>query len=188
MPFLNTNLSLSFSFPLPHIKVPDDALRLRVPVWIADLVFLDPQDPRTIVTGTGYKQIRVYDTRVKRRPILNVDFGEKAVRSMEVMGDGRSVLLSDTIGNLTVFDTRAAKTTGSYRGFSGTVTDMDVTQSSVASVSLDRHARIHQAHGSRRLVHKVYLKQRLSAILLDDTEGTCLGKLIHKSSWSKLGG
>ena len=62
-------------------NVPHDEVRLRVPVWIAGVAFFDADESTghsdIIVTGTGYRQIRMYDVRVQRQPVLSIDTGNE---------------------------------------------------------------------------------------------------------------
>ncbi len=66
---LNSNYLSSFEAK----NVPQDKLRLRVPVWITCLSFLGADNK--VVTGTAYKHMRVYDTKADRRPIMSIDIG-----------------------------------------------------------------------------------------------------------------
>ena len=65
--------------------MPNDILDLQVPIWVTDFGFLSSQGslPR-IVVGTGYHQVRLYDTKVQRRPVLNFDFGEMPIAALAV--------------------------------------------------------------------------------------------------------
>eukprot|EP00960_Hanusia_phi_P032543 749910-Hanusia_phi.AAC.3 len=52
-------------------NVPENKLRLRLPVWVTDLQYLSSEDENKIVICTAYGQIRLYDIRAQRRPVLN---------------------------------------------------------------------------------------------------------------------
>ena len=85
-------------------NVSNDKLRLRVPIWITAVGFIDDDSSSvsgaTIVSGTGYKQVRLYDTRVKRQPITSIDIGEYRVTSIMPSKDCEShaVYVADTSG------------------------------------------------------------------------------------------
>lgn len=59
-----------------------------------------------------------------------------------------------------------------YKGCTGAVTDIAVPStecpSFLASTSIDRFLRVHQLAGNRALQHRVYLKQRMTCLLIDN--------------------
>ncbi len=62
--------------PDAHIpQVAPDKLQLRVPVWIRDLQFYHAE-PHKLMVGTSYHQLRVYDTKAQRRPVLDLSLAE----------------------------------------------------------------------------------------------------------------
>lgn len=66
-------------------QVPSDFLDLPVPIWVTDLGFLPNQgSPSKIAVSTGYHQVRLYDTKNQRRPVLSVDFGESPISVLAV--------------------------------------------------------------------------------------------------------
>lgn len=56
---------------------------LRKPVWIKDLVFMST-DGQKLAVGTAYHQLRLYDMKAQRRPILQLDVGEHPIRSLVI--------------------------------------------------------------------------------------------------------
>jgi len=49
------------------------------------------------------------------------------------------------------------------------------TESSLlATVAMDRFLRIHEIDASRELVKKIFLKQRLTCVVVDESEGKIL--------------
>ena len=156
-------------------NVANDNLSLRVPIWITKLCFLNPTTDSistgsTILTGTGYKQVRLYDTRLnsKRKPVI----------SMEV-GDYRVTSLSVTCSNNPLDSEEGSKNIGN--GITAYVGDMHFvptapTDSSnnavinyntnvLANISLDRFLRIYNIK-KNKLVKHVYIKSRASRMLL----------------------
>jgi len=66
-------------------NVPNDFLDLQVPIWVTDLGFLPSQGAQArVAVGTGYHQVRLYDTKAQRRPVLSFDFGESPVSALAV--------------------------------------------------------------------------------------------------------
>ncbi|KAL1915762.1 uncharacterized protein VTP21DRAFT_6521 [Calcarisporiella thermophila] len=158
-------------------NVKNDFLDLRVPVWIVDLQFVS-SDGNKIAIATQYHQIRVYDIQVARRPILNVEIGEHPFLSLGVNKNYSELVCSDTATNVYSISLQDLKITGQYKGFSGaasqviTFTNSDNSKSYVATVGHDRFLRVHEFGGMRRLVRKVYLKQRMTCLLAKMEEET----------------
>ncbi|KAJ3158276.1 WD repeat-containing protein 74 [Geranomyces michiganensis] len=169
-------------------NVKNDFLNIRVPVWITDIRFLDSTKHRLIV-GTGHHQIRVYDTLVARRPIIDIKIGSHPVRALSVptpledqstdnisSGVTTTAIVSDTTGQLfdLVLDVAAktAKVAGKYAGLSGAITDIALPQntSTVVTAGLDRFVKVFELGGDRTLLNKTYLKGRLTSVLVDDPE------------------
>ncbi|RIA86705.1 WD40-repeat-containing domain protein [Glomus cerebriforme] len=146
-------------------NVSHDYLDLRVPVWITDLQFLNDQETT--------KLIRIYDTKVKRRPVSDFNIGDNPVVSLIVGRNSNEIFFTDTIGNVFSVDMRTGKILGQFKGFAGSVTSLAVaTESSLlATVAMDRFLRIHEIGASRKLINKVYLKQRLTYMVVDESEG-----------------
>ena len=78
-------------------NVPFDSLSLRVPIYITAIKFLGNSSDANgakLITGTGYKQLRVYDTKARRQPVVSFDIGgEDAYRVTSILpsDDGRTV-------------------------------------------------------------------------------------------------
>ncbi|CAG8781727.1 15413_t:CDS:2, partial [Acaulospora morrowiae] len=126
-------------------NVRNDFLDLRVPVWITDLQFISDSDTTKLVIGSKYHQIRIYDTKVKRRPVLDFSIGDHPVVSL-IVGDPNQIIFSDTVGNVSSVDVRTGKTIGQFKGFSGTITNMAVNTAppSLVTVGMDRFLRVHE--------------------------------------------
>ncbi|KAI9498615.1 WD40-repeat-containing domain protein [Zychaea mexicana] len=171
-------------------NVKNDFLDLRVKVWIHDLQFLNEEGTR-IVTATHYHQIRVYDTRKQRRPISDWEIGKTPLLTLHIGSDLDHVIYTDTMSNVATVDLRKGTVGAHYKGFTGAVSDLLVVPQPsllaaveedsknkdkkqqkpvLASVSLDRFLRVHEMSTQfRRVDHKVYLKQRMTCILVDET-------------------
>ncbi|CAG8446330.1 5657_t:CDS:2 [Ambispora gerdemannii] len=153
-------------------NLPNDFLDMRIPVWITDLQFMDNDDVSRIVVGTYYHQIRLYDIKTARRPVLNVEIGEHPIVSICVGRNPYEIFASDTACNVYSMDVRAGSLLGQFKGFTGSVRDLAIhpNSESLVTVGLDRFLRVHEIKGSRNLLHKVYLKQRLSCLVVDNNE------------------
>jgi len=157
-------------------NVPHDNLDVPVPVWHTGAQFL-PDKVNTLVTCTGYVQsrlrgeVRLYDVSAKRRPLLRslAPVGDEALRCITCTPDGRYVLAGSGSGHMAKLDLRKnLQPVHRYKGAAGSIRQIVVhpTLPLVASASLDRHVRLYRLDGTGALLRKVYLKQRLSALML----------------------
>ena len=81
-----SRFSVLYIYCLNALKVPDNYLDIRMPIWITDIQFLS-DNHNVIVTGTSYHQIRLYDIRAQRRPVKEIEVGKNAIRSITVTPD-----------------------------------------------------------------------------------------------------
>ena len=175
-------------------NVPHDWLDMRVPVWANDLQFLpghsgsggstdathqDMSSSNCPILGvaTGYGQVRLYDSRASQRPVCDINVGDltdgserdgrRPLTSLCGSLDGRSVVCGNTAGLVCSVDLRTSKVVGMYKGFSGSCRSLvqHPDEPLLLSVSIDRHVRIHHTK-TRRLLHRIYAKQRLTSLLL----------------------
>ncbi|KAJ3014401.1 WD repeat-containing protein 74 [Thoreauomyces humboldtii] len=164
-------------------NVKNDFLNIRVPIWITQLAFLDSTTTRVLV-GTGYHQIRLYDAERARKPLFSIEVGTHPIRAMAVRTvedaaaapGGTSAVVSDTTGQMmhVGVDVKAAtgKVLGKYAGLAGAVTSIAIPDGTdtVVTVGLDRFVKVFEMDGDRKLISKVYLKQRQTCVLADDPE------------------
>ncbi|GET51752.1 WD repeat-containing protein 74 [Rhizophagus irregularis DAOM 181602=DAOM 197198] len=136
------------------------------------------QETTKLVVGTKYHQIRIYDTKAKRRPVSDYNIGNNPVVSLIIGRNSNEIFFTDTIGNVFSVDVRTGKILGQFKGFAGSVTNLAVANgpSLLTSVSMDRFLRIHEIGASRKLVNKVYLKQRLTCVIVDESEDKIIGE------------
>lgn len=75
---------------IPLFKVRNDHLDLQVPVWVTEIGFLPCTNTQpTVAVGTGYHQLRLYDTKAQKRPVLSVEFEDSPISAMAVTGNER---------------------------------------------------------------------------------------------------
>lgn len=101
-------------FPKPIFaarNVPDDKLDLRVPVWVMAARFLTPTRDNSyrVVIATKYGQIRVYESRSKRRPVIDHQVFSTPILSLELSADETQVIASNNTGDLEVVDLEKGK-------------------------------------------------------------------------------
>ncbi|KAG0269161.1 WD repeat-containing protein 74 [Actinomortierella ambigua] len=169
------NLSKGQVFKAKNVK--NDFLDLRVPVWNTDFQFLDSKDHHhhRLAVGTRNHQLRVYDTKQARRPVVDVEIGTMPVVALANGKDATEVVFSDTVTNVFSVDTLTGSIIGQYKGFAGVTTALacytpndDSNKTNLVTVSMDRHLRVHDMTGARKLLHQVYLKQRMTAVVVGE--------------------
>nr|KAF6279591.1 WD repeat domain 74 [Pipistrellus kuhlii] len=155
------------SDPLLELRVRNDWLDLRVPIWDQDIQFLP--ESQKLVTCTGYHQVRVYDpASPQRRPVLEATYGEYPLTAMTLTPGGNSVIVGNTHGQLAEIDLRQGRLLGCLKGLAGSVRGLQCHPSKplLASCGLDRILRVHRIRNPRGLEHKVYLKSQLNCLLV----------------------
>lgn len=152
-------------------NVPYDKLRLRVPIWVSAISFFSPEQASLstgvkLLTGTGYKQVRLYDTRTDSRPVKSFEIGEYRVTQLVALPDEQNVYVSDTIGNVFHYDLRTGRRLHALTASDGAVRHMTCYENSdvMVCVGLDRHARWHNL-STHKPLKSVYLRNRLNACL-----------------------
>ena len=127
-------------------NVSNDKLSLRVPIYITAVKFLGEDNTQKIITGTGYKQIRVYDVKAKRSPVIDFSIGgEEAYRVTSILPspDEKTVYIADSTGGLYLFDIGMRRRMSTLKGNFGSIRDLktDPDGQYLAAVGLDRYIR-----------------------------------------------
>ncbi|KAJ2823986.1 Ribosome biogenesis protein nsa1 (NOP7-associated protein 1) [Coemansia furcata] len=147
-----------------------DFLDMRVPVWITDLQFMDDNTTNpTIAISTGYKQIRIYDAKAQQRPVHDWEVSKHPINHILVSHAKQELFFSDNEGNLQKMDLRTGRIIGGYKGIAGAVKAIALSEdgSKVAAAGLDRFLRVYEADGMHRMLHRAYIKQRVSQVVWD---------------------
>jgi ribosome biogenesis protein NSA1 len=158
-------------------NLPNDNLDLAVPIWTTDVQWV-PQQPNQLLTSTGFVQfrlrgeVRLYDVSAGRRPQARAvaPLGEESLSAIGCTPDGRYVIAGSVSGGICRLDLRKnlqAHTASRYKGAAGSVRQIAVHRSAglIACAGLDRMVRVYDAEAGD-IRHKVYLKHRLTALLL----------------------
>ncbi|KAI9329677.1 hypothetical protein DFJ73DRAFT_765664 [Zopfochytrium polystomum] len=161
--------------------VKNDYLDLRVPVHITDIQFISPNEaePSKVATVSHHRHFRVYDLKgIGRRPMVTIEIGANPLKRLTLVNDEKEALASDNKGNVFHIDVSTGKTIGTFRGIAGTVSSLagipkvkrtkDLSDR-VAVVGADRFLRVYEGSGKRRSLRSIYLKQRMTALLVDPT-------------------
>lgn len=156
-------------------NVSNDKLSLRYPIWITSMDFLSPDINNTneVITGTAYKQIRLYDIRVKRQPVTSInDVSEFRITNIQTsFYNNNMVYISDCSGYMQLYDIRTHKRIKGFSNSNGSIRDMkqDISHSRLCSVSLDRNLHLYDIHKNKNnKIFSIFLKNRLNACLLYD--------------------
>ncbi|GBN10750.1 WD repeat-containing protein 74 [Araneus ventricosus] len=144
-------------------NVRNDFLDLRVPVWITDLKF---KSLDKVVTCTRHHQVRLYDTRAQRRPVIDMEFERYPLMSLSLAHNDNQVVVGSSRGRMALLDLRKKLLVHVFKGFAGSVRSIQChpTLPLVASCGLDRFLRIHDLN-KHKLLKKIYLKTRLNCLL-----------------------
>jgi WD40 repeat protein len=102
-------------------NVKPDKLQLEQPRCVNDLAFIPGTGGTRLVTGTKYREFRLYDTKVQSRPIINNIVSEFAINSICVHPNGNEVYIGDVAGGIQTIDLRTFRNSGNFRGNSGSV-------------------------------------------------------------------
>lgn len=137
-------------------------------------------DDNILLVGTAYKQIKVYDIRCQRRPVLHSldeskgGFLKYAITSLCQLDSSTSpyqIVAGDTAGYIHTLDLRSLQNSktpvGRFVGPAGSVRQIELCPSNknvIACAGLDRMLRTWDVK-SRKCLDKIYLKQRLNCML-----------------------
>ncbi|XP_054714984.1 WD repeat-containing protein 74-like [Uloborus diversus] len=162
-------------------NVRNDFLDLRVPVWITDVKF-KPDDK--IITCTRHHQVRLYDPRTQRRPVIDMEFEKYPLMSLSLSHNEHQVVVGSSRGRMALLDLRKKLLVHAFKGFAGSIRCVycHPTLPLVASCGLDRFLRIHDLE-KHKLLKKIYLKTRLNCLLMK----TSLAQLHASNSQNQIG-
>mmetsp|Transcript_25625 Transcript_25625/g.37565 ORF Transcript_25625/g.37565 Transcript_25625/m.37565 type:complete len:432 (-) Transcript_25625:142-1437(-) len=161
-------------------NVPHNFLDLRLPVWITDVQFLRNSDDRKIAVCTAYGQVRLYDVRAQRRPVMSVvvtetseqirlDDGTK-LTCMALSHNETWAAVGDAQGELRKVDLKTGKVFGKFKHISGSIRGTafhpSPSHNYVAAAGLDRHVRVYDAK-KMSCISTIYAKQKLNCLLFD---------------------
>jgi len=123
--------------------------------------------PHLLAVASGARTLRLYDTRAARLPLASAEgCGEYPFTALAVAEGGAYLFTGDTAGHLRRWALPSLAPAGQLRGHSGAIKHIAVhpSQPYVATASLDRTCLVFHAD-TRQLLRRLYLKQRLAAVL-----------------------
>ncbi|KAA1469473.1 hypothetical protein DENSPDRAFT_878950 [Dentipellis sp. KUC8613] len=127
-------------------NVANDTLNLRQPVNNTCLTYLSSSGSRSrIAVGTQLGNVRQYDTRAARRPVVDWKNVAKVggVRAIEKGFHEHELFVADQGCNLHALDLRNGRVAYGYKGLSGAITSIAASPTVLASSALDRYLRVH---------------------------------------------
>lgn len=170
---------------------PDRQTLLQELIWSTAIEFLNSNsipylkgeaqtNPQTsaasdnlLAVGTGYKQVKIYDVRAQRRPILMANSDNNIILTHPVTAlcqvDEHRIVVGNTAGNMHAMDLRKMKEqVGRFVGPGGSIKQIVRHACDnvpvIACVGLDRMLRTYDLR-TCKLIDKIYLKQRLNCVL-----------------------
>lgn len=122
-------------------------------------------DGSQIIVATGHGKLRIYDTKVGRRPQLSIPFKERRITSVSPDRGEQRWWVTDAGGNFQSYDVLMGKFLGGIRGVSGSIrsTDLHPVAPLIVSGGLDRYLRVHSTR-TRAMVTRLYMTSQLSVV------------------------
>jgi len=181
-------------------NLPDSKLDLRVPIWVTALAFLrentlldgvvvggsevcadgqtrlGPLSPFLLAVATGYRSLRLYDTKnPSRRPLRSIEgagAGDYPLTALVLSPSGHHLVTGDTAGYLKRWDLPTLHPSGSFAGHVGAIKSLCAhpTLPYITSASLDRSLLVWNVE-TRQLLRRLHLKQRLHCALFVPSGG-----------------
>ena len=104
----------------------------------------------------------MYDTRVKRRPIFDVEYHEHPITAISITNGNNTVVVGNSAGYMAEIDIRTGKEVGGFKGNCGSIRDLSchVSQPYVVNCGLDRFLKIYHL-STRKLEKKVRICYKL---------------------------
>ena len=122
-------------------------------------------DGSQIIVATGHGKLRIYDTKVGRRPQLNIPFKERRITCVSPDRSEQRWWVTDAEGNFQSYDVLLGKFLGGIRGVHGSIrsTDLHPAAPLIVSGGLDRYLRVHSTR-TRAMVMRLYMTSQLSVV------------------------
>jgi hypothetical protein len=164
-------------------NVPYDTLRLRVPIWVVALSFMQPAvntgSDAQFVTGTGYRHVRLYDVKASQQPVVSIETNKEhrvttvqpmlhhisrrtkdptptpASDSSDSLQTPVEVVVGYSSGITELWDLRMQRRVKTLRGASGSIRSSTLSASgtAVANVGLDRFLRVYDVKAVKSSTH-----------------------------------
>lgn len=144
-----------------------DELNLPIPTTVRGICF-DAQNSSLCQCVTKEGAVLLYDHRAQRRPVKKYNEPKASFTTIATTHQDGQSCVGTTKGYLQLLDFKSKEILlKTFKGFTGAVTGItcDPTRPVVITTSADRFLRIHDL-SSKKLLHKEYMKQSLSAVFM----------------------
>ena len=148
-------------------------------MWDTDCVYLP--NKKVIYTSTAYGEIRMYDRKVKPRPVEDNKLFKNKINRLLTTSCENYLIMGDTFGNIFFLDRRKSnplnslynynllyidlKIVKSLKGNTGAIRDIKIYPGTniVASCGLDRFLHTYNYKTMEEMPH-IYLKNKLTSV------------------------
>lgn len=166
-------------------NVKNDRLDLSPPVWVTDIMIVDPTH---YVVSTHYGQIRQYDSSHGRRPTQDTKVGTHALKQL-VRGPREDIVIfSDSHSTAEQFNLKKLLVSGKYSGPTGSLQAMHSAERVLAMGGLDRYLRVYNT-SSREQVGKIYIGTQITDVHVLEDDSSEPAEIENKESdemWDEL--
>jgi len=155
-------------------NVPHDFLDMEVPIWDKDIDWVNA-NKNVFVAVTAHHEVRLYDARAQRRPVMNVPVGEKPFKCVRTNPLNNNIIITgNASAAMNLLDIRkSCLLLGSFKGIAGSIRSISChpTQHYIAAVGLDRLLHVFDSRpNSRKPIERAYVKQRLNKVIFSALE------------------
>lgn len=177
-------------------NVANDSLSLRQPVHNNCLTYIAPSPSASqhhLLVGTQFGNVRRYDTRSFRRPVADWQKVAKTggINAVEKGFNEHEALVTDQGSSIFSLDLRNGRVAYGYKGLSGAATSLAPSPTVLASVALDRYARIHstfppaesgqQQEHKGRVLETVFMKSTPTVVVWDQDSSNMETNTLNES-------
>jgi hypothetical protein len=153
-------------------NVRNDEFGNPVPVWISDIRFLELDRPIgrgwRVATGTRFGDIRIYDTFLSKRPIINISASYHPICNLWLGLDDEQLMFTDAQDTIGKIDTSTGKIGRVCKCIPGSALAFDGKKNLFAVGGLDKCLTVYDMDG--RLRAKCQVESKVSAVwILDET-------------------
>jgi hypothetical protein len=148
---------------------PENWLGYRAPPFVSALEFVPGTDGACVLVGTGERRVRLYDTRVDKRAVVDLEVGETTVTALAMNASGQFAFVGNAKGQLQTVDLRARGVFAKFKGAQGSIREIAPHpggEALVAVAGLDRYLRVYHTE-TRKCLGSAFMKQALSGCAWD---------------------
>ena len=148
---------------------PENWLGYRAPPYVSAMEFVPGNDGKCVLVGTGERRVRLYDARLDKRAVMDLEVGETTVTALALNAQGTFAFVGNAKGQLQTVDLRERKVFAKFKGVQGSVRSIaphPEGEPLVAVAGLDRYLRVYHTE-TRKCLGSAFMKQALSGCAWD---------------------